>query len=259
MIVIVTNDLSPVIVGVSHLIWGHSGHKSTWKLLSFDQKVGKQTEENSVEFCSLILNPSSWYIMVLVYLAVPTAVFCSGVGERCWQAPSSTLCSQAVRWDALAQLLRSLTHTQTHTHTQLHQCEQVSVQTIVEVSECSGFVSVSVRWFGRRREKKKVLIGFTFFWLRDNAQEISSNPSGLQLGTRYTGFFFFFKCQTSSLHADNARQGTWTQHSSSLNFEVKKKTCITFSLSFLFTQKFSPWTKRQEPGTRIADAPRGER
>lgn len=85
----------------------------------------------------------------------------------------------------------------THTNTQLHQCEQVSVQTIVEVCECSGFVSVSVWWFGGRKKKK--FSSDLRFLLGDNTQEIPSNPSGLQLGTHYT----VFKCQTSSLHADN--------------------------------------------------------
>lgn len=47
-------------------------------------------------------------------------------------------------------------------------------------------------------EKKKFSSDLRFL-LGDNTQEIPSNPSGLQLGTRYT----VFKCQTSSLHADN--------------------------------------------------------
>ena len=154
----------------------------------------------------------------------------------------------------------SHTHTNTHTHSSISVSRLVFKPSWKWVNAADSCQWASGDLVGEKK-KKKVLIGFTFFWLRDNAQEISSNPSGLQLGTRYTGFFFFFfKCQTSSLHADNARQGTWTQHSWSLNLEVKKKkNCITFSLSFLFTQKFSPWTKRQEPGTRIADAPRGER
>lgn len=196
--------------------------------------------------------------MVLVYLAVPTAVFCSGVGERCWQAPSSTLCSQVVRWDALAQLLRS--HTHTHTNTQLHQCEQVSVQTIVEVCECSGFVSVSVWWFGGRKKKSSHRI-YVFYLVTTRRR---SRPIPLDYSWEHVTRFLNAKrarCTPITRSEPERQQGTWTKHSSFyLNVPPTLKNCITFSLFFfLFTQKFSPWTKRQEPGTRIADAPRGER
>lgn len=182
--------------------------------------------------------------MVLVYLAVPTAVFCSGVGERCWQAPSSTLCSQAVRWDALAQLLRS--HTHTHTNTQLHQCEQVSVQTIVEVCECSGFVSVSVWWFGGRKKKSSHRI-YVFYLVTTRRR---SRPIPLDYSWEHVTRFLNAKralCTPITRSEPERQQGTWTEHSSFyLNVPPTLKNCITFSLFFFFLRR----SFRHEPNGR---------
>lgn len=171
--------------------------------------------------------------MVLVYLAVPTAVFCSGVGERCWQAPSSTLCSQAVRWDALAQLLRS--HTHTHTNTQLHQCEQVSVQPIVEV--CVNAAD-SCQWAsgdlvgGKKKSSHRIYV----FYLVTTRRR--SRPIPLDYSWEHITRFLNAKrarCTPITRSEPERQQGTWTKHSSFyLNVPPTLKNCITFSLFFSF-------------------------
>lgn len=150
-----------------------------------------------------------------------------------------------------------------YTHTQTHSSISVSRLVFKPSWKCVWMqrIRVSERLVIWWAEKKKFSSDLRFL-LGDNTQEIPSNPSGLQLGTRYT----VFKCQTSSLHADNEERARAPARYVNQTLLVLFKRASNFeklhhflAFFFLLTQKFSPWTKRQEPGTRIADAPRGER
>ena len=136
------------------------------------------------------------------------------------------------------------THTQTHTNTQLRQCEQVSVQPIVEVCECSEFMSVSVWWFGGRKKKFSSDLRF---WLGDNTREI--RPIPLDYSWEHITRFLNAKrahCTPITRSEPARQQGTWTKHSFYLNVPPTLKNCITFSLFFFFLRR----SFRHEPNGR---------
>ena len=130
----------------------------------------------------------------------------------------------------------SHTHTNTHTHSSISVSRLVFKPSWKWVNAADSCQWASGDLVGEKKKKKfsSDLRFFDFVTTRRRSRPILLDYS-------WEHVFFFFKCQTSSLHADNARQGTWTQHSSSLNFEVKKNKKLHHFLAFfsLYAEVFA--------------------
>lgn len=150
-----------------------------------------------------------------------------------------------------------------YTHTQTHSSISVSRLVFKPSWKCVNAAD-SCQWAsgdlvgGKKKSSHRIYVLYLVTTRR------RSRPIPLDYSWEHITRFLNAKrarCTPITRSEPERQQGTWTKHSSFyLNVPPTLKNCITFSLFFfLFTQKFSPWTKRQEPGTRIADAPRGER
>lgn len=189
MIVVVTNSLSLESVDVTVCwCWATLNRNETNQPAGvFIWAESRKMTHTHPELLLINISAQSsiMFSLMIHYYSVPCSPCCCFLlwsGRAVLTAP----CRQAVRWDALAQLLRSSTHTRTNI--QLRRCEQVSVQKsswkcvnteeIMSQKAVSGFKKVSFTgWFGG-----KVLIGFRFDFVAirqhfacNNKQQVSLN------------------------------------------------------------------------------------